>query len=205
MIPYSDLTVYSEFSLTMLKFLPGLLLMQAITVAILLLAPTDLSGWSWLRVLIPIVIVATLMAFWFGALASNMRQTEIQKLRETHAREREQIRVNAERDKHKVTKEAHQKIEQEIKRTTAKANFKVGMAVAGLAAAGGFLLLTQFMILGLLMVSTAGGTLGGYLLRIRQEKNKQNLSMKAPLEAKPSLPRELNPTPKKLPNKNPTV
>lgn len=186
----------------MLKFLPGLLLMQAITVCILLLAPVDLSGWGWLRVVVPIVIVAALMAFWFGALASNMRQTEVQRLHEAHAREREQIRVNAERAKHKVTQEAHQKIEKEIKRTTAKANFKVGAAVAGVAAVGGFLLLTQFITLGLLMMTAAGGTLGGYVLRLRQEKTKQ---IQTTATQTTVLPREVNPAPKVLPNKNPTA
>lgn len=64
---------------------------------------------------------------------------------------------------------------QEVRRTSTQANIKVGMAFAGAAGIGGLLLLTQFMTLGLLMLTTAGGALGGYVVRIRQEKAKANV------------------------------
>lgn len=157
----------------MLKFLPGLLLLEIITVCLMLLAPENLTGWGWLRLLIPLAIVASLMALWFSAMSNQQRKDELMRLQETHAREREKIKVNAERAKHQVTKEAQKQVQQEIKRTTAQANFKVGLAVAGAASVGGLLLLTQFLTLGVLLLGTAGGTLGGYLLRLKQEKQNQ--------------------------------
>lgn len=174
----------------MLKFLPGILLLQALTVALVLIAPVDLENWGWLRLGIPVVIVGVLTAFWFGAAAAHQHKDELSRLQENHARERESIRINAERAKTKVMKQAHQETMQEVRRTSTQANIKVGMAFAGAAGIGGLLLLTQFMTLGLLMLTTAGGALGGYVLRIRQEKAKPPL-----LPTQKTKPRLINASP----------
>lgn len=158
----------------MLKFLPGILLLQAVTVALVLMAPTDLENWGWLRLLIPVVIVGVLTAFWLGAAVAHKHKDDISRLQECHAKERESLRVNAERAKTRVIKQAHQETIQEVRRTSTEANIKVGMAFAGAAGIGGLLLLTQFITLGLLMLTTAGGALGGYVVRLRQEKAKAN-------------------------------
>lgn len=159
----------------MLKFLPGILLLQIITVALVLIAPTELANWGWLRLAIPVLIAGFLTAFWFGAVAAHQRKDEINRLQECHAKERETIRVNAERAKAKVVKQAHKETLQEVRRTSTQANIKVGLAFAGMAGLGGLLLLTQFITLGLLTLTTAGGALGGYVMRIRQEKGKTML------------------------------
>lgn len=182
----------------MLKFLPGILLLQAITVALVLLAP-DLSGWGWLRLLVPVLIVGLLTSSWLGAIAAHRYKDEISRLQENHARERENLRVNAERAKHRVLKQAHQETIQEVRRTSTQANIKVGLAFAGMAGIGGLLLLTQFMTLGLLTLTTAGGALGGYVLRLRQEKGNPALP-----KATPSRPRLVNPTPAKAKPSAPT-
>jgi hypothetical protein len=78
----------------MLKFLPGLLLLELMTVSLVLLAPENLSGWAWLRLIIPLSIIATLMALWFAALSNQQRKDEIMRLQASHAREREQIKIN---------------------------------------------------------------------------------------------------------------
>ncbi|HPY39738.1 MAG TPA: hypothetical protein PLM98_04405 [Thiolinea sp.] len=171
----------------MLKFLPGLLLLELITVSLMLLAPENLAGWGWLRLLIPLAIIASLMALWFSAMSNQQRKDEIMRLQENHAREREKIKVNAERAKHQVTKDAQKQVQQEIKRTTAQANFKVGLAVAGAAGVGGLLLLTQFVSIGILLLGTAGGTLGGYLLRLKQEKQNQAARLTNTTETPPRL------------------
>jgi Flp pilus assembly protein TadB len=175
-----------------LKFLPGILLLQIITVALVLIAPTDLANWGWLRLAIPVLIAGFLTAFWFGAVAAHQRKDEINRLQECHAKERESIRVNAERAKAKVVKQAHKETLQEVRRTSTQANIKVGLAFAGMAGLGGLLLLTQFITLGLLTLTTAGGALGGYVLRIRQEKGKTALP---PQDA--DTPRMINAPPAK--------
>ena len=176
----------------MLKFIPGILLLQVITIALVLIAPADLENWGWLRMAIPVLIAGFLTAFWFGSIAAHQRKNEISRLNEDHAKERETIRVNAERSKTKLVKQAQRKTLQEVRRSSRRANIKIGLAFAGAAGLGGLLILTQFMSLGLLTLTTVGGTLGGYLLRIRQEKGKLHLPHKGQ-----DTPRIINATPNK--------
>jgi Flp pilus assembly protein TadB len=162
----------------MLKFIPGILLLQVITIALVLIAPADLENWGWLRLAIPVLIIGFLTAFWFGSIAAHQRKNEISRLNEDHAKKRETIRVDAERAKTKLVKQAQRKTLQEVRRSSRRANIKIGLAFAGAAGLGGLLILTQFMSLGLLTLTTVGGALGGYLLRIRQEKGKLHLPRK---------------------------
>ncbi|MFZ0611398.1 MAG: hypothetical protein WAM73_04100 [Desulfobacterales bacterium] len=159
----------------MLKFIPGILLLQVITIGLVLIGPTDLGNWGWLRVAIPVVMAGCLTAFWFGSLSAHQRKDDIGRLKEQYAREREAIRVNAERAKTRLVKQAHQETLQAVQRSNRRANIKVGLAFAGAAGVGGFLILMQFMSLGLLTLAGAGGALGGYLWRSRQERNKLQL------------------------------
>ena len=162
----------------MLKFIFGILLLQVITIALVLIAPADLANWDWLRLVIPVLIAGLLTAFWFGSIAARQRKDKISRLKEHHAKERETIRVNAERAKSELVKQAQRKTLQEVKRASTRANIKIGLAFAGAAGLGGLLILTQFMTLGWLTLAAAGGGLGGYLLRIRQEKGKLHLANK---------------------------
>ena len=181
----------------MLKFIPGILLLQIITIALVLIAPADLENWGWLRLLIPILIAGFLTAFWFGSIAAHQRKDEISRLNAYHTKERENIRVNAERAKTKLVKQAQRKTMQEVRRSSARANIKIGLAFAGAAGLGGLLILTQFMSLGWLTLTTVGGALGGYMLRMRQEKGKLQLP---PIGQ--DTPRIINVTPNKT--KQPT-
>jgi hypothetical protein len=162
----------------MLKFIPGILLLQVITIALVLIAPADLANWGWLRLTIPVLIAGLLTAFWFGSIAARQRKDKISRLKEHHAKERETIRVNAERAKSKLVKQAQHKTLQEVRRASRRANIKIGLAFAGAAGLGGVLILTQFMSLGILTLTTVGGAVGGYLLRIRQEKGKLDFPKK---------------------------
>jgi hypothetical protein len=158
----------------MLKFIPGILVLQAVTIALVLFAPEDLDNWGWLRLTIPVLIAGFLTAFWFGSIAAHQRKDEISRLKEFHAKERETIRVDAERAKSKIAKQAQRKTLREARRSSAKANIKVGLAFAAAAGLGGLLLLTQFMSFGVLVLTTVGGAFGGYVFRVRQEKRKLN-------------------------------
>jgi hypothetical protein len=164
----------------MLKFIPGILLLQVITIALVLIAPADLGNWGWLRLAIPVLIAGFLTAFWFGSIAAYQRKDEISRLKEDHAKERETIRVNAERTKSKLIKQAQRKTIQEVRRKSTRANIKVWLVLAGSIGLGGLLLLTQYMSLGLLTLSTVGGAWGGYMLRNRQERGKMILPHESP-------------------------
>jgi fatty acid desaturase len=176
----------------MLKFIPGILLLQVITIALVLIAPADLENWGWLRLAIPVLIAGFLTAFWFGSIAAHQRKDEINRLKIYHAKERENIRVKTERAKTKQVKQSQRKTLREARRSSMRANIKIGLAFAGAAGLGGFLILTQFMSLGVLTLTAVGGALGGYLLRIRQEKGKLLLLHKGQ-----DTPRIINATPNK--------
>ena len=163
----------------MLKFIPGILLLQGITIILVLIAPADLENWGWLRLAIPVLIAGFLTAFWFGSIAAHQRKDEISRLKEYHVKERETTRVNAERTKSKLVKQAQRKTILKVRRSSTRANIKIGPAFAGAIGLGGLLLLTQYMSLGLLTLTAAGGALGGYVLRIRQERGKLNLPHKS--------------------------
>ena len=160
----------------MLKFFPGILLVQVITIGLVLIAPDDLENWGWLRLAVPVFIVGFLTAFWFASIAAHQRKDKINRMSEAHYKERETLRVNAERAKAKLLKQAQQITLKEVRRSSMRANIKVGLAFAGVAGLGGVLILTQFMSLGLLTLATVGGALGGYVLRIRQEWSKNQLA-----------------------------
>ena len=72
----------------MLKFIFGILLLQVITIALVLIAPADLANWGWLRLVIPVLIAGLLTAFWFGSIAARQRKDKISQLKELHAKER---------------------------------------------------------------------------------------------------------------------
>ena len=159
----------------MIRFLPGILIIQIATAALVMLAPENLQGLAWLRLLIPLLVVGFFSAFWFSSIAKHSSKDEISRLQEQHAREREKLQINAERAKTRIIKKTQQQIARESRLTHGKANFKVGAALAGVIGFGALMLLTQFLTLGVVTLTTAGGALGGYFYRVRKEKNSRLL------------------------------
>ncbi len=158
----------------MLKYFTAILLIQVITVVLVLLAPDDLQGIGWLRLALPLLLICVVAAFWFNSMASHLRKDHLARADRRFAKEREKIRVNAERAKTRVVKQAQKDIAREAKTTHAKASFKVGAAFAGAIGAGALMLLLGSMTLGLSILTTAGGALGGYLYRARKEINSKD-------------------------------
>jgi len=77
----------------MLKFLFGIIIVQLATVALMLLAPDDLQGIAWLRLLIPLLVVGFFAAFWFASMEKHSRKDELFQIKAEHAREREKIQI----------------------------------------------------------------------------------------------------------------
>jgi len=188
----------------MLRFLLGIILIQLVTVVLVILAPDNLQGVAWLRLIIPIIFVGVFAAFWFSSMSKQKNKEDVaklqQKLEMAHAREREKIQVNAERAKTRLVKKTQQQISKETKIAHGKANFKVGAALAGVMGLGALMLLTQFLTLGIFMLTTAGGVLGGYLYRGRKDKQellsfKNNLQNQSP-QIKQKVPPKLIPADK---------
>ncbi len=155
-----------------IKYLIGIILVQVLTIVLVRLSPGELEGANLLRLAIPLGFISLAVAFWFASLAEHHRKDDIAKIQGEFAKEREKLRVNAERAKTRVVKKAQQDIAKEAKTTHAKANFKVGAAVAGAMGVGALFIFAQMLTVGLLTLTTAGGAMGGYYLRGRRAEQK---------------------------------
>ncbi len=177
----------------MLRFLPGILFAQTALLGIFwLLSGSAIEGVQrWAIVVLFAVVIALLVAFWFAALARHMNHRQLEALREAHAREREKLRVDAERAKARVMRESQKRIDKETSRAHARAGFKVGAVLAGAAGFGVLMMFTQFITVGLLVLGTAGGGLAGYLTRVRQERLARARQEFLPREVRPVAGRRL--------------
>lgn len=125
----------------MIRFLLGILLVQTATVILVLLAP-ELQGIAWLRLVIPLILIACFAAFWFASLSKHKIKDEVNAASFEHAKEKEKLQLNAERAKTRLVKKTQQQIARESKIAHSKANFKVGAAFAGTISFGALMLLT---------------------------------------------------------------
>ena len=177
--------------MNLLKFLFGILLAQAATYALILLAPSDLNMTAILRVVIPLLLIALIVAFWFSSIAGHHSKDAIGKVKDEFANERDKLRVNAQRAKERVIKEAHKNIAKETKKAHAKANFKVGAAFAGALGVGALFIFAQMMTAGLLAISASIGAMGGYYWRGKRVDNGRLREIEKPkdhniIDSKPS-------------------
>jgi hypothetical protein len=109
------------------------------------------------------------MALWFSSLARQNNFAAMESLKEAHAKEREKLRVNAERQKNRLANKKHKEILRETRRASTMANIKAGSVVIGLVLLGGVLVYSQFIAFGSMLLTAGGGGLLGYLARAKQE------------------------------------
>ena len=146
----------------LIKFLIGILLLQVATALLTYTAlKTDLNQTAWLFGALAATL-GFLVALWFDSVIGNVKDQAVARQQKRHSREREKLRVQAERDKAKIARQR--------KRVSGGATLKTGAAVGGLVGVGVAMMLAQFVTLGLLTISTAGGAALGYGIRTRQEK-----------------------------------
>ena len=152
------------------KYFFAIVFVQIITVTLVILLPSNLDNSAILRLIIPLLFVALLMAFWLNSLAGHSKKDITQKMKDTFAKEREEIRVKAEKN-----------IANEAKKTHAKANFKVGAAFAGVLGVGALFVFAQMMTAALLTLTAAGGAATGYYYRgkriAKREHERKELEM----------------------------
>ena len=156
----------------MIKFLPGIIILQAVTAGLSYLVITGgpVTENNLLFALIALdVAFILLMALWFSSLARQNNFAAMESLKEAHAKEREKLRVNAERQKNRLVNKKHKEILKETKQAYAIANIKAGTVITGLVALGGVLLYSQFITFGSILLTAGGGCLLGYLARTKQE------------------------------------
>jgi hypothetical protein len=153
----------------MLKYLPGILIIQAATVAMTLAAIKSADQELWLAVLLLALIIGLVSAFWFASIASHAKKDALAHAKDDFSREREKLRVNAERQKTRLIRKSHEEIRKETNRAHARSSFKLGAGFIGIVGAGSLMIFSQLFTLGLLTMAVGGGALGGYLMRVRQE------------------------------------
>lgn len=183
------------FKICMFRFLPGIFLVQAATVALVVLTfQVDQQG-LWIAAGLMASILGLVTAFWFGSIAEHIGKDALARVQEKHARDRERLRVKAEKDKTRVIEQSHKQIAKAASRAHAKANFKVGAAFAAAVGAGVLMLFTQFLTVGLLTLTTAGGALVGYGVRARQELAARKKKTAGSLPPKPRAMRVIEAKP----------
>jgi len=144
------------------KFLIGILLLQVATALLTYTAlMTDLQQTAWLFAALAATL-GLLVALWFDSVIGSVKEQAVARQHKRHAREREKLRIRAEKDKAKLAKQR--------KRSSGGATLKTGLAVGGTVGVGVALMFAQLMTLGLLTISAAGGAALGYGVRSRQEK-----------------------------------
>lgn len=186
----------------MFRFLPGIIIVQLLTISFVLLLPDTLeSFWSWLQLLLPTFAIGVMTAFWFDAIAAQINQEKINELQKEFVHEREKIRVNAERSKVRLLKKNHKQVAEETRQVNAKANFKMGAMTAGAIAVGVVLMTVQLLTMGMMILMTTGGVLTGYAVRARQEKTGKLpfSNMKLPFRKKANEVLEAKPKIKQIP------
>lgn len=154
--------------MNLLKFLFGILLAQTATYVLILLSPAESTMTGVLRLAIPLLIIALILAFWFSSIAGHHSKDAIGKVKDDFANERDKLRANAQRAKERVIKEAHKNIAKETQKAHAKANFKVGAAFAAALGVGALFIFAQMLTAGLLAITATGGVMGGYYWRGRR-------------------------------------
>lgn len=156
-----------------LKFFLGIVLIQAMTTFLLLVIPNFVSvdeEYVFVRLALPpLLLTAVVLAFWFSSISSHAKKDALYREKEQHNKEREKLQVNAERAKTRVMKQAQKDIAREAKTAHAKANFKVGVAVASAVGVGLLFVVAQMFTVGLLIFSVAGGVAGGYYWRGKRQ------------------------------------
>lgn len=174
----------------MLRFLPGILLLQLATFGISLIIgrPDDIK--IWLIALFAMVLLGLFAAFWLVSISRGETkdavnkvkfelqeeanktklemQEEVNKTKLDFAQEREHIHLRAEKAKSRLVEKTQKQIASEYKKTQGRANLKVSAAFAITVAAGVLMLFIELLTFGLMTLTTAGGALGGYLVRARK-------------------------------------
>ena len=172
----------------MLKYLPGILIIQIATVAMTLAVIKSADHELWLAVLLLALIISLVTSFWFASIASHAKKDALAHAKEEFSKEREALRVNAERQKTSLLRKSHEEIRKETNRAHARTSFKLGAGFIGIVAAGSLMIFSQLITLGLLTLAVGGGALGGYLMRVRQEVvSRQKEALAISSERKPVI------------------
>lgn len=158
-----------------LKYFLGLVLIQGVT-ALLLYAWWRIGSTDAAVTFAALGLASALFAaLWLASLARGHSHEALIRAEGHLARERERHKRLAAEQRAKAVETTRRQVQRESQREKNRSNVKLYSAFAGIAGLGTLLLLTQFLSLGVLLISSSGGAVAGYLLRIRQEARRRTL------------------------------
>lgn len=159
------------FSLgSLIRFLIGIFLLQGLTVLLVYTAlSTDWTS-TWPLFVTLGAAIGFVVALWFNTIVYADRHRAVARVSERHSKEREKIRVRAEQQRVKATRETERRAAKAGRRASAGMSLKTGVVVGGAVGVGVAMMLAQFVTLGLVTLTAAGSAALGYGVRARQEK-----------------------------------
>ena len=176
----------------LLQYFFGIVIAQIAVFSLVLLNSESLTSENLLRIAIPSLFIALVIAFWFLSIAKHHSKDVLMKAKDNFLSEKEKIHANGERAKARVRKEAQKEIRKETTKAHAKANFKVGASFVGVLGVGALFVMAQMMTAGLLLIATTLGAAGGYYLRSKRAKHLEPTTIN--VEALESKPKKLEKT-----------
>ena len=200
----------------MLRYLPGIVLVQLVTFTLYFVNQEASFEHLLLRVGLPALMISGVTALWLSMIGRMDAEQRNSALREQHAAERTQLnreieraradamqeasadraqlmeRANTERER--LVRQTHKEMMKQERGASRRANVKVGLAFMVMTGFGAFMLVSQFMLLGAVMISAASGAMGGYLFRWKQGKRMLDRLTTLPYKSAPesvlALPHE---------------
>jgi hypothetical protein len=157
----------------LLKYFVGVALVQGMTVLLMYAWWHTGSADAGLTLAALGLGMGMFAALWLSSIARGDRTEALTRAQADLARERERHKRLTAQERAKAEEGARRQVQRETQKLKTRSGIRLGGAVAGMAGLGTLLLLTQFMSLGILLLSSSGGALAGYLLRARQELRRQ--------------------------------
>lgn len=189
----------------MLRYFPGIVLVQLVTLALFWVNRSGSIEEILLRAGLPALFIACVTALWLSTIGRMDSERQQSKLKEEHFNERENLNRKIERvrsdslqqasadkaqiierahsERERLVRQTHKEIIKQERRVSRRANVKVGLAFMAMTGVGVILLITELLTLGLLTITTAGGAMGGYLMRWRQTRRVMDLVTQSPGES----------------------
>jgi len=166
-------------ALSLFKFFFGILITQGVTAVLVYTALTTDLQRTWPLFAIVVCTIGFLVALWFTSIVDGANKHALSKATERFSREREKIRIQAEKARVKEAQVSQRRVEKaKSGGLSPGTSLKTGAIVGG-AVGLGVAVMTQFVTLGLLMATSAGGLALGYTVRARQEKVVRNKQLPA--------------------------
>ncbi|MBK1718831.1 hypothetical protein [Thiocystis violacea] len=155
---------------SLIRFLIGIFLLQGVTGLLVYTALNTDWAVTWPLFVLLAGAIGLVVALWFNTIISADRHRVVSRVSERHSKEREKIRARAEQQRLKSTRETERLAAKANRRASAGLSLKTGVVVGGTVGVGVAMMLAQFLTLGLVTLTAAGGVALGYTVRVRQEK-----------------------------------